>query len=125
MEVMDGFKRKAIYRTVTATDKDSIEAVAASTTDSVAMTSFGVMGVKLRLDEAVSLYQLMTMESRNKAKVLSKILPQLANPNEARLLVTKALNNDRLELFSLKQTLGVSVRPLLGCMNGFYVLDLR
>ena len=90
-DVEDGFKRKNIFRTVTNADKESIEEVAEGTTDSVAMTSFGVMGVKMRLDEAVALYHVMTMESRNKSKVLSKILPQLGNPNDARQLVSKVL----------------------------------
>ena len=49
LEVEDGFKRKNIFRTVTGADKESIEEVAEGTTDGVAMTSFGVMGVKMRL----------------------------------------------------------------------------
>lgn len=124
VQVEDGFKRKAIFRTVTVADKESIEEVAEGTNDTVAMNSFGVMGVKLRLDEALSLYNVMTMESRNKAKVLSKILPQLANPADARMLVQKVLKNDRTEMLTLRQTLGVAIRPLLGSMNGYYQLDL-
>jgi hypothetical protein len=124
IKVEDGFKRKAIFRTVTVADKESIEEVAQGTTDAVAMSSFGVMGVKLRLDEALALYNVMTMESRNKAKVLSKILPQLHMPADARLLVVKVLKNDRTEMLTLKQTLGVAIRPLLGAMNGYYQLDL-
>ena len=124
LQVEDGFKRKQIFRTVTVVDKESIEEVAEGTNDAVAMNSFGVMGVKLRLDEALSLYNVMTMESRNKAKVLSKILPQLANPSDARMLVQKVLKNDRTEMLNLRQTLGVAIRPLLGSMNGHYQLDL-
>ena len=123
LEVEDGFKRKNIFRTVTGADKESIEEVAEGTTDSVAMTSFGVMGVKMRLDEAVALYNVMTMESRNKSKVLSKILPQLGTPSDARQLVVKVLKNDRMEMLNLRSALGVAIASF-GTMNGYYELDL-
>lgn len=121
---MDTFTRKLIYRTVTSCDKDFIQEIAAATSDSVSMTTFGVSQSKLRLDEALSMYTLMSMENTNKSKVLAKILPQLSHSSDARLLVNKALKNNRDEMFKLKQTLGVAIRPLLGLYNGYYELDL-
>ena len=124
ISIVDSFKRKAIYRTVTSSDKEFIEVIAQGTSDSVSMTTFGLSTAKLRLDEAVALFKAMSNENRNKAQVISKILPQLAQSGDARLLVTKVLKNDRQEMMTLKQTLGVAVRPLLGMANGYYTLDM-
>jgi len=120
----DSFKRKAIFRTITNADKDFIEDIASGATDSISMTTFGVTNSKLRLDEALALYHTMALENSSKPKILAKILPQLSNAGDARLLVTKVLKNDRQEMLALKQTLGVAVRPLLGMCNGYYELDM-
>eukprot|EP00605_Chrysophyceae_sp_TOSAG23-4_P001328 GSChrysophyteH1.ASY1.ANO1.1445.1 assembled CDS len=122
--VEDSFKRKAIFRTVTSSDKDFIEDIAAAATDAVSMTTFGVAQSKLRLDEALGMYQTMALENANKSKILAKILPSLNSAKDAQLLVAKVLKNNRQEMLSLKQTLGVAVRPLLGMYNGYYELDL-
>lgn len=124
INIEDSFKRKAIFRTITNTDKEFIEDIAKGATDTVSMTTFGVVNSKLRLDEALALYHTMALENSSKPKILAKILPQLSNASDARLLVTKVLKNDRQEMLALKQTLGVAVRPLLGMCNGFYELDM-
>lgn len=124
LTVADGFKRKPIYRTLSGCDKCYIEAVAAHCTDPSAMTAHGVNNVKLRVEEAFVLFQQMEEETRNKSRILSKLLPQLSHPDEAHLLVAKALRSDRMELLKLKQSLGAALRPLLGTCNGYYILDL-
>lgn len=124
LTVVDGFKRKPIYRTLSGCDKRYIEAVAAHCTDPSAMTAHGVNNVKLRVEEAFVLFQQMEEETRNKSRILTKLLPQLSHPDEAHLLVAKALRSDRMELLKLKQALGAALRPLLGTCNGYYILDL-
>jgi len=124
INIEDSFKRKAIFRTITNADKEFIEDIAAGATDSISMTTFGVTNSKLRLDEALALYHTMAMENSSKPKILAKILPQLSNAGDARLLVTKVLKNDRQDMMALKQTLGVAIRPLLGMCNGYYELDM-
>jgi hypothetical protein len=122
--VEDGFARKAIYRTLSACDKMHIEAVSAHSTDPSSMTAHGVAGAKLRVEEAYVLYKQMVEETGNKVRVLVSLLPQLAQPQDARLLVTKALSGDRLEMMKLKSVVGSALRPLMGLCNGFYLLDL-
>ena len=124
INIEDSFKRKPIFRTITNADKDFIEDVAAGVTDSISMTTYGVSNSKLRLDEALSLYHTLSQENGSKLYILAKILPQLSNVSDARLLVTKVLKNDRQDMMALKQTLGVAVRPLLGMCTGYYELDL-
>ena len=122
--VVDGFARKEIYRTLTNSEKQFIDAVAKSTNDASGMTGYGVAGAKLRVEEAIDLFREMNNDSRNKANILSKILPQLAHVADARILVQKALGGDRLELMKLRQALGAVLRPLLGMCSGYYMLDL-
>lgn len=124
IKVEDGFTRKNIFRIISGCDKAHIEAVAAHCTDPSSMTSHGVAGAKLRVEEAFTIFKEMEQESRNKSKILAKLLPQLSQPEDARLLVTKALKGDRMEMMKLRQALGAALRPLLGLCNGYYVLDL-
>ena len=123
--IVDGFKRKDIYRTLTSVDRDNIDLVANCTGDPTKMTSFGVSAAKLRLDEAFSLYNsLMADCTQNKTEILAIILPQLGNPADARMLVSKALDGNKTEMLQLRRKLGTAVRPVLGIVNGYFVLDL-
>lgn len=81
INVIDGFKKKPIYRTITAIDRRNIDNIAHMTGDKVAMTTFGVTGSKLRFDEAFSIYKDMAKESRDRFKMLSSLLPQVVLMN--------------------------------------------
>lgn len=48
----------------------------------------------------------------------------MSDPVESRLLVTKVLQNNKIEIHKLKMLVGNSLRPMLGTPDGFYALDL-
>ena len=126
VRVVDGFAAKPIYRTLSTCDRDYINEVANGAGDAmVTMTSQGVEGFKVRLDEALNLYFTMMRESRHKTQVLSKLLPQMDNQADAKELVIKALNNDTGDMMRLKRTMGSSLKPMLtDAPTGYYCLDL-
>jgi hypothetical protein len=124
LTIMDGFAKKEIHRVVSSCDRDYINELASQTGDCIAMTSFGVSGAKVRLDEALNLSETMMQESRSKVAVLVKLLPQSNNAENARQLVNKMLRKNRTETLYLKRAIGYAIKPILGCPDGFYRLDL-
>ncbi len=124
ISIIDGFAKKEIHRVVSSCDRDYINELASQTGDCIAMTSFGVSGAKVRLDEALNLSETMMQESRSKVDVLVKLLPQSNNTENARQLVNKMLRKNRLEMLQLKRAIGYAIKPILGCPDGFYRLDL-
>lgn len=89
------------------------------------MTMFGISSSKLRFEEAHSAYAEMAKENANKAGMLSTLLPRVRSVEEARLLVARAANNDKMEVLSLKKKLGCALRSTLGNLNSYYVLDCK
>lgn len=124
LEIVDGFTRKEVYRTMTSVDRDNIDSVAASTGDATKMTAYGVSTAKIRLDEAYALYLTMMKERPNKTNILATLLPQLGSAQDARMLVSKALKGNKTDMMQLRRTLGSAVRPMLGIVNGYFSLDL-
>jgi hypothetical protein len=126
-EIADGFQVKEIHRTLSSVDRDYINDVAKDTGDAmVTMTTNGVEGFKVRLDEGLNLYKTMMVESRNKILVIAKLLPQMSSQADARELVTKALHNDMSEMLRLKRNIGPGLGPMLSTVpTGFYQLDLK
>lgn len=98
--------------------------LAKSSGDVARMLSFAFQNCKIRIMEALSLYETLIKEIGNKAAVLKKILPQMALPAEARMMVSKVTNDDHVEVARVKQALGPALRPIFGLPNGFYSLDL-
>ena len=66
----------------------------------------------------------MLKETSNKTLILSRVLPQVASPEEARKLLAKTMKNSKTEIARTRRELGNLSRPILGCPDGFYFLDL-
>ena len=66
----------------------------------------------------------MLKETSNKTVVLSRVLPQVASPEEARKLLAKTMKGSKTEVARSRRDLGNLSRPILGSPDGFYVLDL-
>ena len=124
INVVDGFNRKAIFKTMTSVDRDNIAMLAECTGDPSKMTNYSVGGIQMRCDEAFSLFESMMKDGRGKVAVLSSLLPQLSSTLDARMLVSKCLNQNKTEMFQLRKALGSAIRPILGTINGYYVLDM-
>jgi hypothetical protein len=124
LDVRDSFEKKKIYKVLTHSNEAHMTNLAKSSGDVARMLSFAFQNCKIRIMEAVSLYETLIKEIGNKAAVLKKILPQMALPAEARLMVTKVTNDDHVEVARVKQALGPALRPIFGLPNGFYSLDL-
>lgn len=121
--VVDGFVRKKNFYMMTATDQKYAFAMAKGIGDVLMMTD-AVRHSKMRMNEAYAMYKLMYKEVGDKAEVLVKVLPQMMYPHEARQLVSKVTNDDRVQLARLNAAFSVAVRPIFGAYNGYYCLDL-
>jgi hypothetical protein len=125
LDVVDSFVKKKIYKVLTDTNQNHITKLARNTGGDVSkMLTYAVQNSKIRIAEAQALYKTMLHDIGDKARVLSKILPQMALHPEARQLVSKCTADDRVEISRIKQLLGSALRPIYGIPNGYYHLDL-
>jgi hypothetical protein len=123
-EVVDSFKLKSVFRSISAVDHDYAQSVASESGESHQMLAHAVSHAKLRLQEAMEIYKTMVNESRNKIICALKLLPQINNTLECKQFVKKVFKNDRTGLMQLKLALGQCINPMFGHVNGFYSLDL-
>ena len=70
------------------------------------------------------MFDMMMCETRHKINVLCKILPQMADPMDAKQLVAAALNYNKAEVLQLKRAMRFALKPILGDPNGYYILDM-
>jgi hypothetical protein len=124
LEVIDSFTRKANYQVISVTDQSNLSLVAKNTGDAAKLMGFGFQHSKIRLSEALSIYNTMIKEGGEKISTLSKLLPQIETSDEARTLIFRVTNNDRVELSRVKLSMGSALKPILGMPNGYYILDL-
>ena len=57
-------------------------------------------------------------ENSNRIEILARILPNMASAADARMLVAKLLNNNKIEIQKLRREVGFALKPMLG-MLGF------
>jgi len=124
MTILDGFVRKKLYKAVSENDRDHIYSVAKSSSDPVSMITFSVQNVRIRLEEAIHLYDVVYKETRNKIRSLTMLLPYMMDYNEAKQFVSKTTDDDRVELQQIKMGLGLILKPIFGQPDGYYSLDM-
>jgi Ran GTPase-activating protein (RanGAP) involved in mRNA processing and transport len=125
LTIVDGFQRKAIFKTLTGVDRKSIANAAGSPTDRAALILHAISGVKLRFDDALALYKSMAESAQSKVRVLSALLASISTPADAKALVSAAIGGSKSESIALKRSLGSAVKPLTGIFNGYYSLDCK
>lgn len=121
--VMDGFTRKEKYSVINTCDQDYAKQVSSS--DSSLMLSFAVHNSKIRLGEAISMFNTMYNDGGQRAQILAKLVVKLANPADAKKLVMKVTKGDKTQINMLKNAMGGAYKPFLGIINGYYELDLK
>lgn len=124
MTIIDGFVRKQIYKAVSENDREHIYSVAKSSGDPVSMITFSVQNVRIRLEEAMHLYDMVYKETRNKIRSLTLLLPYMMDYSEAKRFVSKITDDDRVEMQQVKMGLGLILKPIFGQPDGFYTLDM-
>lgn len=125
LRVADGYLRKDLCKVVSASDQVNVMALAGDDEDNkVKLLSFSLANVKIRMKEAWEVYQMILFETRDRVAALEVLLPFMYDPKEAKALMSKALNNDRLELARLREKMGLSLKPIVGMPDGYYSLDL-
>eukprot|EP01032_Pedospumella_encystans_P009853 gene9853-11567_t len=122
--VVDGFTLKDTYRVLSASDRNFINEIARQSGDLLTMTTYGVQSYKMRFNEAMGVAETLLKENSNRTEILARILPNMASAADARMLVAKLLNNNKIEVQKLRREVGFALKPMLGVMDGHYSLDL-
>jgi hypothetical protein len=125
LRVSDGYLRKEMCKVVSASDQENVMTLAGADDDNkVKLLSFSLANTKIRMREAWGVYQMILVETRDRVAALEVLLPFMYDPKEAKALMSKALNNDRVELARLREKMGLSLKPIVGMPDGYYSLDL-
>jgi hypothetical protein len=89
------------------------------------MLHHAVETTKLLITEAIHLYEVMYQETGQTSSVLMKILPLLANPEDARTSLMRVTKDNRLQKVHIKQTMGSLLKIFSGAVDGYYSLNLN
>jgi Ran GTPase-activating protein (RanGAP) involved in mRNA processing and transport len=119
--VMDGFTRKAKFSVMSSCDQDYAKTVSS---DVATMLGFAVSNSKIRLGEAMQMFNTMYNEGGQKAQILAELVVKLADPSDCKKLVMKVTRGDKTQINLLKNAMGGAYKPYLGILNGYYSLDL-
>lgn len=114
LTVVDGFTLKDTYRVLSASDRNYINEIARQSGDLLTMTTYGVQSYKMRYHEAMGVADTLLKENSNRVEILSRILPQMASAADARTVVAKLLNNNKIEIQKLRREIGFALKPMLG-----------
>ena len=129
IEVYDSFQTKKKFKMMTSCDRTKLIEAASSSGDPVAMMNHAVGYYKMRIQEALLVYDKISQTSagsgNNRIKLAAKVVGQLSDYNEAQRFIFRAIGNDRSDLALLKRELGDAIKPILGYPNGYYALDLE
>lgn len=98
--------------------------LAKSAGESSTLLQYGLDNSKIGISEALELYNVMLKDIGDKIRILVILLPLIATPEDARILIKRVTENDFIENQRLRQAYGQCIRPTLGVSNGFYSLDL-
>lgn len=123
--VGDSFNHKGTRKIVTAVDHSNMMDVIRKGVDNiVTVLEFCIQSTYLRQKEAIQIFNAMHQEIKDPAVVVSKILPRMADPLEARSLMMQVINFDKVALRRLMAIMGNAFNPLLGIYDGYYALDM-
>ena len=119
--VMDGFTRKAKFSVISSCDQEYAKTVSSQVAE---MLGFAVANSKVRLGEAIQMFNTMYAEGGQKANILAELVVKLADPQDCKKLVMKITHGDKVQINLLKNAMGGAYKPYLGILNGYYQLDL-
>lgn len=88
LSVMDSYTKKSSQNVMTQVDHSHVmEATEGQTENLPKLLLYSLNGSKLRLKQGLALVNTIMGETRNKPATLSKILPYMLDPTEARMLI--------------------------------------
>ncbi|CAK9252797.1 unnamed protein product [Sphagnum jensenii] len=123
LSVVDNYSEKGPKNILTSLQAQYMLDLSASIRDSLLICDV-IQQYQLRYTEALQIFKTIHSETGNIATALATVLPRMAFQSEARALLNKAVDNDLVKMARVKKTLGSAYQPLLGCVNGFYRLNL-
>ncbi len=121
MNFVDGFVQKKGYRVTRSSDTDYVRNLGCG--DTSTMLNFAMANAKLRLNEAMAVFQILYHDGNGKIVSLVNVLRRLESPDDARALIAKLIRGED-QVVQMKAALGQAYAPMIGLFNGFYMLDL-
>lgn len=117
VEMIDGVQKKDSYSKLNGCDENNVKVLVS------AVMNLGARDIKLRYNEAMSLYKSMYAEGAPPMNTLAQIALRVDNPADAKRLIFRVTKGEKTGLNMLRNILESSFRPVIGLWNGYYVLD--
>ena len=95
LKLSEGTTAKSIYKVLTAGEQEYLIKVARDSGHAMTILEHVLQHVKLHLAEAIRFFEVMHQESGRTNLILSKLLPLLADPEEANQLLLRATRGER------------------------------
>jgi Ran GTPase-activating protein (RanGAP) involved in mRNA processing and transport len=118
-------KKPKYTRTLSARNVQNILETASRATDISKAIEYGLSHCKLQFQEAQTILKELLKDTGNKVKALTTLLPKLATSNDVKWFQGLALSFNSKEQHLIKTELGGLYRYLIGCLNGYYNLQLN
>jgi len=119
ISLLDSYSKKSVHKVMTSVDHSFVmEATDGQTEGLPKLLLYSLNGSKLRLKQGLAIVNSIMGETRNKPVTVAKILPYMLDSNEARMLISKVIHNDKTDLARLKQIMGNALRPIIGMATG-------
>jgi hypothetical protein len=95
-----------------------------SSEDRSAIFDYALTVMRLQFTDAQNFYRVMLKEIGSSHQVLTRLVPRMSTPNDARLLITYVTAHDFEQMHTLRQALGPLYFIYIGLPNGYYRLNL-
>ena len=108
---------KTVSEFVQTISKQSVETMLQATkglSDSGALLEYALAVMKLEFNEAKTFYRVLVKDCGSEQSALVRLLPNMASPVQARLIIAYATGNDFVKLHHLRAFLGQSYRIFIG-----------
>jgi Ca2+-binding EF-hand superfamily protein len=92
--------------------------------DRSALFDYALNVLTLQFEEAQALYRVMLKEIGSVLHVITRLLPRMASPHDARMLITYVTGNEFEQMHLLRMAMGPQFFVLIGIPNGFYRLNM-
>lgn len=116
--------KEVVHQHISRRSVETMLDASKSSEDRSAIFDYALTVMKLQYAEAQTFYRVMLKELGSALAVLTRLLPRMSTPNDARMLITFVTGNDFEQLHLLRTVIGPLYFIYIGLPNGYYHLNL-
>lgn len=123
-DIYDNFEAKDNYKVLNTIDEGRIQHAAQSAGNISEAVAYSLNICKIRLDEALKLYNILLQEIGDTIGALELILPHMESAEESQYLLSTIFEKNTQGLNRLRHKMPFELKVILGEYNGYYQLHM-